>query len=65
MLFSWQAMPAFFVAVIVGPSLIAADLANGALPLYLGRPVDRRDYVLGKLAVLAILLSPMTWVGAC
>lgn len=62
MLFSWQAIPAFLVALIVAPSLVAADLANGALPLYLGRPIDRRDYVLGKAAVLAILLSPMTWV---
>lgn len=61
-LFSWQALPAFLVALIVSPSLIAADLANGALPLYLGRPIDRPDYVLGKAAVLAILLSPMTWV---
>jgi len=61
-LFSWQALPAFLVALIVSPSLIAADLANGALPLYLGRPIDRPDYVLGKAAVLALLLSPMTWV---
>jgi ABC-2 type transport system permease protein len=61
-LFSWQALPAFLVALIVSPSLVAADLANGALPLYLGRPIDRRDYVLGKAAVLALLLSPMTWV---
>ena len=61
-LFSWQALPAFLVALIVSPSLVAADLANGALPLYLGRPIDRPDYVLGKAAVLALLLSPMTWV---
>lgn len=61
-LFSWQALPAFLVALIVSPSLVAADLGNGALPLYLGRPIDRPDYVLGKAAVLAILLSPMTWV---
>jgi len=61
-LFSWQALPAFLVAVIVSPSLISADLANNALPLYLARPIDRREYVLGKMAVLAILLSPMTWV---
>ena len=61
-LFGWQALPAFLVALIVSPSLISADLANGALPLYLGRPIDRPDYVLGKAAVLAILLSPMTWV---
>jgi ABC-2 type transport system permease protein len=62
LLFSWQALPAFLVAVIVSPSLIAADLSNNALPLYLSRPIDRREYVLGKMAVLAILLSPMTWV---
>lgn len=61
-LFSWQAVPAFLVTLIVSPSLIAADLSNGALPLYLGRPIDRPDYVLGKAAVLALLLSPMTWV---
>jgi len=61
-LFSWQAIPAFLVAVIVSPSLIAADLSNNALPLYLSRPIDRHEYVLGKMAVLAILLSPMTWV---
>lgn len=62
LLFSWQAIPAFLVTLIVAPSLIAADLANGALPLYLGRPIDRRDYVIGKGAVLALLLSPATWV---
>jgi len=61
-LFMWQAIPAFLIAVIVSPSLIAADLSNNALPLYLGRPVDRHEYVLGKMAVLALLLSPMTWV---
>ncbi|MGD8440570.1 MAG: hypothetical protein PVG53_08530 [Holophagae bacterium] len=62
-LFSWQAVPAFFVAVIVAPSLIAADLSNNALSLYLSRPIDRRDYVVGKMAVLALLLSPITWIG--
>jgi len=62
-LFLWQALPAFFVAVIVSPSLIAADISNNALSLYLSRPVDRRDYVLGKMAVLGLLLSPITWMG--
>jgi ABC-2 type transport system permease protein len=62
LLFSWQALPAFLIAVIVSPSLIAADLSNNALPLYLGRPINRPEYVLGKAAVLAVLLSPMTWV---
>ena len=62
-LFGWQAFPAFFVAVIVSPSLIAADLSNNAIALYLSRPITRRDYVFGKLAVLFILLSPITWMG--
>jgi len=61
-LFLYQAIPAFLIAVIVSPSLIAADLSNNALPLYLGRPIDRHEYVLGKMAVLALLLSPITWV---
>jgi len=62
-LFAWQAFPAFFVAVIVSPSLIAADLSNNALSLYLSRPINRRDYVIGKMAVLGLLLSPITWMG--
>jgi ABC-2 type transport system permease protein len=62
-LFLWQALPAFFVAVIVSPSLVAADISNNALSLYLSRPVNRRDFVLGKMAVLALLLSPITWMG--
>ncbi len=62
-LFSWQAIPAFFIAVIVSPSLVAADLSNHALPLYLARPITRSGYVIGKMAVLALLLSPVTWVA--
>jgi ABC-type transport system involved in multi-copper enzyme maturation permease subunit len=42
--------------------LIAGDLTNGALPLFLSRPFSRADYVLGKLAVLGLLLSAVTWV---
>jgi len=62
-LFAWQAVPAFFITVIVTPSLVAPDLSNNALPLILSRPINRRDYVLGKMAVLITLLSPVTWIG--
>ncbi len=62
-LFVWQAVPAFFVALIVSPSLVAPDLTHNGLPLYLSRPITRTDYVLGKAAVLALLLSPITWIG--
>jgi ABC-2 type transport system permease protein len=53
---------AFFVALLVGPPLVARDLRNNALPLYLCRPFSRTEYVLGKMSVLVILLSAMTWV---
>ena len=53
---------AFFVTLLVGPPLVARDVRNNALPLYLCRPFSRAEYVLGKMAVLLILLSAMTWV---
>src|SRR5215813_14245622 len=53
---------AFFVAVLLGPPLVSRDLRNNALPLYLCRPFSRTEYVLGKMSVLLILLSFMTWV---
>lgn len=56
-----QSMLAFFLAAFVGPGQISPDLANNALPLYLSRPFSRIEYVLGKLSVLLILLSLMTW----
>jgi ABC-2 type transport system permease protein len=52
----------FVVAILVGPPLVARDLRNNALPLYLCRPFSRAEYVLGKMSVLLILLSCITWV---
>jgi ABC-2 type transport system permease protein len=57
-----QGVLAFVLAATVGPGLIAPDLANGALPLYLSRPFSRTEYVAGKMAVLLGLLSLVTWV---
>jgi ABC-2 type transport system permease protein len=53
---------AFLLTVIVGPPLISRDLANNALPLYLCRPFSRAEYVLGKMAVLVVMLSAITWI---
>ncbi len=58
----FQAWAAFVLAVLVGPVLVSRDLANNALPLYLCRPFSRAEYVLGKMSVLVILLSLVTWV---
>src|SRR6266699_1785619 len=57
-----QASFAFFVTLLIGPPLVARDLRNNALPLYLCRPFSRAEYVLGKMSVLLILLSLITWV---
>lgn len=53
---------AFILNAWVGPMLISPDLSNNALPLYLSRPLSRGEYVLGKMAVLMIMLSAITWI---
>lgn len=58
----FQGWLAFILTVLVGPVLVSRDLANNALPLYLCRPFSRAEYVLGKMTVLVILLSFVTWV---
>jgi ABC-2 type transport system permease protein len=50
------------LAALVGPGLVAPDLANNALPLYLARPIRKRDYIAGKLLVLVGMMSVLTWV---
>ena len=64
--FGWFMIPsmvvAYLSALVVGPALVSADLRNNGLPLYLARPFGRWEYVLGKSAVLLILLSALTWV---
>ncbi|HYW44198.1 MAG TPA: ABC transporter permease subunit [Bryobacteraceae bacterium] len=58
----WQGMLALFLAAFIGPGQVSPDLANNALELYLARPFSRTEYVLGKMSVLLILMSLMTWV---
>src|SRR5688572_4211903 len=57
-----QATVAVILSAFAGPSLIAPDLANNALPLYFSRPLSRSGYVLARMVVLVGLLSPITWV---
>jgi ABC-2 type transport system permease protein len=61
-LLGWQSMLALFLASFVGPGQVSPDLANNALSLYLARPFSRVEYVLGKMSVLLVLMSLMTWV---
>jgi len=57
-----QSMFAFFLNSFIGPGLVSPDLSNNALPLYLARPFSRAEYVLGRMSILLVLLSLMTWV---
>jgi ABC-2 type transport system permease protein len=57
-----QAAFAVFIAALAGPSLIAPDLANNALPLYFSRPLTRWSYALARLMVIVGMLSVVTWV---
>jgi ABC-2 type transport system permease protein len=57
-----QGLFAFFLTTWVAPVLVSPDLVNGALPLYLSRPFTKAEYVLGKMTVLLVLLSGITWV---
>lgn len=59
---SVQAFFSFLMTAYAAPGLIAPDLANNALPLYLCRPISKAEYVLSKMAVLLIPLSFITWV---
>ena len=58
----WQSMMALFLASFIGPGQVSPDLANNALSLYLARPFSRTEYVAGKMSVLLVLMSLMTWV---
>ncbi|HTM51948.1 MAG TPA: hypothetical protein VL285_24805 [Bryobacteraceae bacterium] len=57
-----QGVFAVILSAFAGPSLIAPDLANGALPLYFSRPLSRPEYVLSRMLVLMGVLSPVTWI---
>jgi ABC-2 type transport system permease protein len=59
---NFQGVLAYILTTIIGPNLVAPDLANNALPTYFSRPFSRTEYVVGKMSVLLILLSAITWV---
>ena len=51
-----------FLAMLVGPQQVSRDLTNNALPLYLCRPFSRSEYVVGKMSIVLLLLSTITWI---
>jgi ABC-type transport system involved in multi-copper enzyme maturation permease subunit len=59
---SFQLLPVLIISTFGGAGLVANDLRTGAILVYLSRPLTRRDYVLGKLAVLLALNASVTLV---
>ncbi len=56
---------AFLIALIVvfgGSGLIATDMKNNTLSLYLSKPLSWIDYLIGKFAVIGVLLGCLTLV---
>lgn len=56
----FQFILAGLLTAFVGPTLVAPDLVNGALSLYMSRPFSRAEYLLGKGSVVATLAGAIT-----
>lgn len=54
----------FVMITVIGPTMISPDIRNNAMPLYLSRPINKASYILGKLMVLLLLGSLISWVPA-
>jgi ABC-2 type transport system permease protein len=57
---TFQSVLAGILTAFIAPTLIAPDLVNGALSLYLSRPFSRAEYLLGKGSVIATLTGAIT-----
>ncbi|HVT48642.1 MAG TPA: ABC transporter permease subunit [Vicinamibacterales bacterium] len=59
-----QSVFAFFVTVYAGSGLIANDRRANALQVYLSKPLLRVEYIIGKLAILLVILLATTLAPA-
>jgi hypothetical protein len=60
---AWYAPIGFLVSLTVSATVVAGDVQSGALTFYFARSVRPRDYVIGKLAGLGVLLSLIMLAG--
>lgn len=59
----WYCKVGFIVSLTISGTVVASDVRSGAFTLYFARSLRPRDYVLGKLAGLAALLSLIMLAG--
>ena len=60
---NWFCKVAFIVSLTIGASVIAGDVQSGAFTFYFARSVRPRDYVVGKLVGMGILMAIVTMIG--
>jgi len=54
---AWYCPIGFIVSLTICSTMVAGDVQSGAFTFYFARSVRPRDYVIGKLAGLSVLLS--------
>ena len=63
--FGFFTRQSFFIVLICvfgGSGLIANDMKNNALQLYFSKPLTRADYLVGKFAIVLLLMSLITLI---
>ncbi|NOR21978.1 MAG: ABC transporter permease subunit [Candidatus Aminicenantes bacterium] len=50
------------IVILCGASLISDDLKHNSLQLYFSRPIKKKDYLLGKIAVIVFFLFIITLI---
>ena len=60
---TWYCPIGFIVSLTVGATLVAGDVQSGAFTFYFARSVRPRDYVIGKLAGLGVLVALIMLCG--
>jgi len=59
----WYCKIGLIVSLTISSTVVAGDVQSGAFTFYFARSVRPRDYVLGKLTGLALLLAPIMLLG--
>ena len=62
-LLPWYGRIGMVVGVFLGSTVVAGDVQSGAFTFYFARSMRPRDYLLGKLAGLMILMALLMFVG--
>jgi len=58
----WYSRVGFLISLTIGARVVAGDVQSGAFTFYFARSVRPRDYVLGKLAGMAVLVG-IVYIG--